>query len=126
MADDGHGAVRPDVDEDVGVEAWSLRFNRARASHGLWPRGPAWFIGRPLSLCGEVIAECETAHREIQSAQERSSRDKEPFGAHRSPPEAFLIASRIRPYVPHRQRLPAMDCSICASEGLGFLLRSAA
>src|SRR5882757_9537261 len=125
MADNRHCPVRPDMDKDIGVEAWSLRFDRVRASYGLWPRGLAWFVRRLLSLRGVAIAECETAQREIQSAQERPSRDKEPFGAHRSPPEAFLIASRIRPYVPHRQRLPAMDCSICASEGLGFFLRSA-
>src|SRR5262249_51545649 len=39
---------------------------------------------------------------------------------------AFLIASRIRRYVAHRQRLPAIAASMSSSEGLGVDLRSAA
>ena len=44
------------------------------------------------------------------------------FGAVRA---AFWTASKIRPYVPQRQRLPARPCLISSSDGFGFLARNA-
>jgi hypothetical protein len=41
-------------------------------------------------------------------------------------PAALRIAARIRGYVPHRHRLPAIDASISASVGAGFFDSSAA
>src|SRR5690348_6884746 len=114
------------MNKRVWVEPWRLAFNVVRASHRLRSRSLAGLGGWLLGLRRIVVADCETAHREIQAAQERSPRNQKAIGAHCGLPAAFLIASRIRPYVPQRQRLPAIDWSICALDGLGYFLRSAA
>ena len=41
-------------------------------------------------------------------------------------PAAFLMAARMRGYVPQRQMLPSIAATICSREGLGFFCSSAA
>ena len=125
VAHDGDRAVRPNMDEHVGVEARGAGFRGLRTGDRLGPRRLARFIRRSLRVHRKVITKRDTTDGEAARTEERPSRDPQRARAHRPPPAAFLIASRIRAYVPHRHRLPAIDWSICSSVGRGCFSSSA-
>ena len=60
----------------------------------------------------EAVAHSTTRHARQHADREPGAEPGEESAArddHLSPPDAFLIAARIRVYVPHRQMLPAIE-----------------
>src|SRR5262249_42032908 len=106
------GAVAIDADECVRCEC---RRRRGRAAGRFEPEAEQQRAAR-----GEARLEERAARRRRQGAGSGKS-----FGLH-STAAAFLIALRMRTYVPQRQMLPAIAASMSASSGDGFDASSAA
>jgi hypothetical protein len=125
VAHDRGRAVGRDVDEHVRREAGGVGLVILRGGGGAGAGPPARLVGEGAAL---VDRQREAAEGEVQAGEEGPPRD-EHRAAHGPPsatPAAFLIAARIRTYVPQRHRLPAIDASMSASVGRGVAASSAA
>src|SRR5207247_9477889 len=114
MGDDGHGTGRIDGHEEIRVQR-GTDGGRGRRDRREW-----------IDASKRIKLERECARSRRGDALEEGPAADVLNGVHDFTPAASLMAARIRLYVPHRQMLPPITASICASVGFGFFASSEA